>query len=311
MIDRPRGVLRAALKGGAERALVWSGAARVQRRRMSGRVLVLAYHNVVPDDAAHVGDLANHLPLSSFAAQLAQLRRTHDVIPLSEAFTKPRVCSIRPRAVITFDDAYRGSVVHGLVELVRQQLPATFFVAPSFIGGGSFWWDALAQREGGLDPELRERALTTLRGEDATVRAWATRHGYLIARPTADACGCTEEELAHAASTPGITLGAHTWAHPNLVQLSPHERAAELARPLQWLRARFSNVLPWLAYPYGAFDRDVERAAATAGYEGALTVSGGFIPAEAMNRFAIPRINIPAGLSDFGFALCAAGLRPG
>ena len=41
-----------------------------------------------------------------------------------------------------------------------------------------------------------------------------------------------------------------------------------------------------------------------------LTVSGGFIPVEAMNRFAIPRINIPAGLSDLGFALCAAGLWP-
>lgn len=291
----------------AERALVWSAAARWHRRRMSGRVLVLAYHNVVPDDIERAGDLANHLPLSTFVAQLDALRRTHDVVPLADALQGPRPAGSRPQVAITFDDAYRGAIRYALPELVRRRLPATIFVAPAFLGGRSFWWDAVASR-GGLDPAFREHALTELRGQDAAVRSWAVATGHTPSALVDILCAASEDELRAAASLPGITLGSHSWSHPNLTRLGPEELTQELVQPLAWLRANATATLPCISYPYGMHNEEVRRAARAAGYEAALAISGGWLAPIPEDPFALPRVNVPPGLTLNGLVLRGAGL---
>lgn len=289
--------------------MLWSGAASLHRRTMAGRVLVLAYHNVIPDGTPPTGDLPNHLPLAQFAAQLTALRATHEIVPLTEALSPQPADARRPRAVVTFDDAYQGAVVHGVAELVRQAIPATIFVAPAFIGGGSFWWDALASPDpSGLDPAERLHALRELRGEDAAVRRWANEQGRRVVEMPSVACAASEAELLFAASQPGIDVGSHSWSHPNLTRMSSDELSVEMARPLQWLRERVPGSLPWIAYPYGLFDQTVARAAAAAGYHAGLGISGGWLTAAGHDPFALPRVNIPPGLSLPGFALRGAGL---
>jgi peptidoglycan/xylan/chitin deacetylase (PgdA/CDA1 family) len=301
---------RAAVKAALEVALVGSGFAALRRRTLAGRTLILAYHNIVADEVAQVGDLANHLPLSTFAAQMAELRETHDVVPLPDVLTPAK--GKRPRAAITFDDAYRGAIVNAVPVLVRLGLPATFFVAPAFVGGGSFWWDVLAKpKGGGLDAADRDTALNELRGEDGPVRAWAKQAGRTLTEPPPDWRVATEGQLVEAAAAPGITLGSHTWAHPNLTRLRPDELAREMSRPLAWLRERVPGALPWIAYPYGYFDSATERAALDAGYAGALAVSGGWMAVAVGNRFALPRLNIPRGLSRRGFTLRGADVLAG
>jgi peptidoglycan/xylan/chitin deacetylase (PgdA/CDA1 family) len=123
----------------------------------------------------------------------------------------------RPRVAITFDDAYRGAVTIGVAELVRRGLPATLFVAPAFIGGRSFWWDALGESfTGGLPESVRRAALEGCQGIDSTVRRWAQEHFIPVHDLPTDACAASEEELLAASRAPRITLGAHTWSHPNL-----------------------------------------------------------------------------------------------
>ena len=299
---------RVAFKGAAERALIWSGVAGLHRRRMSGRVLVLAYHNIVPDGMPPGGDRANHLPLSMFVEQLSLLRETHDVVPLADTMAPSPDKAGRPRAAITFDDAYRGAVRYGVAELVRQGLPATIFVAPACLGQRTFWWDALATTDSGLSAEVRTRALDELRGEHSAVMEWARGTNAPVAEMAGDMRSATEEELIEAASHPGITLGSHTWSHPNLTRLSTDEMAAELAKPLAWLRDRVRNPLPWLAYPYGAFDDAVTRGCGLAGYAAGLAISGGWFARAPRYPFALPRVNIPPGVSRRGFAIRAAGL---
>src|SRR6185503_1881953 len=117
-----------------------------------------------------------------FRDQLDALQQTHDVVPLRDVLNEaPR--RGRPRVAITFDDAYLGAVRHAPAELSARGMPATIFVAPAFLGGRSFWWDALADPRGGLDPGLRERALGDLRGEDAAIRAWARGRGFVETEP--------------------------------------------------------------------------------------------------------------------------------
>lgn len=304
------GGLRTLLKRSVEAALCRGGATRAARLRRRGGTLVLAYHNVVPRGGSCEGDRSLHLPQDDFARQLDLLRRTHDVVPLA-ALLDPPAPGARPRAVITFDDAYRGAVTAGVEELARRGLPATIFVTPGFLDGRSFWWDALAAPgRAGLAPEVRERCLGELRGIDADIRGWARGRGMPLREVPPHQAGAAEAELRAAHATEGITLGAHTWCHPNLAALAPAELEAEMVRPLAWLRERYTGTLPWLAYPYGLSTPAVEEAARRAGYEGAFRVEGGWMPrpGEPVRLHSLPRANVPAGASLASFELRTSGL---
>lgn len=303
--------LRTRVKGALERGLLLSGIPRASRRRRSGDVLVLAYHDVVPHGAAPMGDRSLHLPRSAFARQLDLLRATHDVIPLDAALARGAARASRPSVVITFDDAYRGAMTAGIEELEARGMPATVFVPPAFVGGGVFWWDALTPPgAAGLPAGVREHALTVLAGRSDAILARAADGGGGVAPdaiPPYARCA-TEAELRRAASVPGITLASHTWSHPNLAALPPEALDDELRRPLAWLRERFEGTLPVLTYPYGLASAAAERAAADAGYEAALRIDGGWLSRAPGNRYALPRLDVPAGLSPAGFRLRIAGL---
>jgi peptidoglycan/xylan/chitin deacetylase (PgdA/CDA1 family) len=271
-------------------------------------VLVLAYHDIVPDGEPATGDRSLHLAQVRFAEQLDSLARTHDVIPLDRALGGHS--GERPAAVITFDDAYRGAVTSGVAELAGRGMPATIFVATAFVNGGAFWWDALtAAGAHAPAPELRARALAECAGEDARIRSLASREHLAVASaPPEYARGASEHELSAAAAVPGITFGSHTHGHPNLSRLTGDALRAELELPLAWLRERFSNVLPIISYPYGLSSPEVERAAMRAGYTAGFRIDGGWLPRAASNAFALPRLDVPSGLSAAGFALRSSGV---
>jgi len=303
--------LRRHLKRTFEQGVLWSGIPGAMRRRHRGDVLVLAYHNIVPNGAATGGDRSLHLPQQRFAEQLDALLRTHDIIPLASALEG--YAGDRPAAVITFDDAYEGAVTVGIAELEARRLPATIFVAPSFLNGGAFWWDALTEPgASALSPALRSWALDDCAGRDADIRARAPReHGAQPSPLPTHARGAHEHDLRSAAALPGITLGSHTWSHPNLSRLDGDALERELVQPLAWLRERFSNVLAAISYPYGLASPVVERAAASAGYTAGLCIEGGWMSRAdgGANAFALPRLDVPSGLSAAGFELRAAGVR--
>ena len=297
-----------ALREAAELAIYASGARHIARWRSRGGTLVLAYHNIVPRGTPIGGDPWLQQPVDDFAAQLDALMETHDVIPLREALEPPRASPRRPRAVITFDDAYRGAVTCGVEELARRSLPATIFVAPAFLGGRSFWWDQLTRPGAELADDVREFALTTLRGDGDAICAWAGRNG-LPSRQLPDYALCaSEEELRAAIIRADLTVGSHSWSHLNLTQLGSAQLAEELTRPLAWLRSRFDVFVPFLTYPYGLSSAAVEAAAAVAGYAAAFRVTGGWIRDAGSNTFAIPRFNVPSGITSRAFALRTDGM---
>jgi len=303
--------LRGSLKHVLETALVRGRITRVVRPLVAGRGLVLAYHNIVPDGGRIAGDTSLHLPQQLFAWHLDYLVEHCRVLSLDELLAAPDAHTPRPRVAITFDDAYRGAVTAGVEELASRRLPATIFVAPAFVGGGTFWWDRLSESgAAGPPPAVRQHALTACRGLDADVVAWAAGAG-VPSRPVEPHMHvASEEELGAAVRRGGITLGSHTWSHPNLTRLaSPADVERELSAPLSWLRDRFFQAArPWLAIPYGISSTGVEQAAGRAGYSAAFRVAGGWLPRARRDPLALPRLNVPSGLSPNGFALRCAGL---
>jgi peptidoglycan/xylan/chitin deacetylase (PgdA/CDA1 family) len=303
--------IRGSAKQLVERTLNRVGAAWVGARRAGGDTLVLAYHNVVPDGhEAAVGERSLHLPQAAFAAQLDALLRTHEVVRLNRIFDAAPVK--KPRAVITFDDVYRGAMQAGVAELTARSLPATFFVSPGLLGRDSFWWDAMAAATGGeLPSSERDHALTALAGRDEAVRSWASSSEREMHPSPPHAQPVTEGELvrAVAAAGPGITLGSHGWSHVALPGVDRTDLRRELTRSLEWLRVRFrSRVIPWISYPYGLSSPEVEAEAGAAGYAGGLCISGGWIGRNGTSPFSLPRLNVPSGITLHGFRLRSCGV---
>jgi len=292
-------------KRAAETLLTTARIDRVGLRAHRWRTLVLGYHNVIPDGERACGDRSLHLDRAMFAAQLDALATTHDVIPLSAIDDEPR--SDRPRAILTFDDAYRGAMTVGLAEIEMRGMHVTVFVAPGLFGSLA-WWDRLADTgAGALSSDVRDVALRAGGRADA-VAAVAGDGNAMLPEWAAIA---SEMEVRTAARRPGVSLGAHTWTHANLAALDPRELASECARPMAWLRSVQPDVTPWFAYPYGLTSAAVARAASEAGYSGAFRIDGGWLPlaaSAASTRFNLPRLNIPAELSLAGFRLRTAGL---
>lgn len=304
--------IRDLVKSGVERALVASGVAGRRIRARATGTLILSYHNVVPRGERSAGDRSLHVDQTRFADHLDRLVETHDVVPL--ATLRPgEAPSGRPRAVVTFDDAYLGALTAGLEELARRGLPATVFVPPGLLGEEGFWWDRLASGPDGLGAVVRDHALDRLGGRHRAVLDWAVAEGMPLAELPAHARPATAEALFEAAGGGAFSLGSHTWSHVNLAAVPLDEAVGEMRRGHDWLADRRGDVdvVDWLAYPYGRSTPEVEAAAAAvAGH--AVRVEGG--AAEVGGRWVagdhgLPRVNVPAGLSPDGLSLRLAGLR--
>jgi peptidoglycan/xylan/chitin deacetylase (PgdA/CDA1 family) len=296
----------------AEVAMVGVGLPRLASTRIARSGVILAYHNVVPRGESAAGELALHLDQDQFGDQLDLLLETHDVVSLDELVTTDWSAVQRPRAVLTFDDAYEGALTAGVEELVRRGIPGTIMVAPGILGRPA-WWDRLALEGGGSLPDgVRSHCLKALRGRGEEVLAWARGEGLATQELPPHALPASEERVVEAGRRPGISLAAHTWSHPNLARLDAEECREEYRRCRRWLQERDVSYSDWLAYPYGLYSRDAAEVARTC-FLGGLRVEGGLAwrRGEATAPLGVlPRLNVPRGMSLHGVRLRLAALLP-
>jgi peptidoglycan/xylan/chitin deacetylase (PgdA/CDA1 family) len=113
--------------------------------------------------------------------------------------------------------------------------------------------------------------------------------------------------LLRALERRGIEIGSHTVAHRDMTSLSDAAMLEDLTSSRQTLERRLRHPVPWLAYPFGAYDERVARLARRAGYLLATTTRPG-ARQSARQPFALPRLRI---LDSTGVAGLAAMLAPG
>jgi peptidoglycan/xylan/chitin deacetylase (PgdA/CDA1 family) len=298
--------LRPVVKRVAESVIAAAGVDRLGRWVRRGRAVVLAYHNVVPDELAGAGDASLHLPLSVFRRQLDLICRQCQPLPLVELLTGNWVPqSGRLPLAITFDDAYRGALALALPELAERNLTATVFVAPALLGDRTLWWDALAASWAGKrEPNLRSRILETRNGRLEKARQMGSNGAAWQDMPELLRTA-TEAELTRAVTRDECSVGSHTWSHASLTSLDRAAVAEELSRSRSWLRDRYGNAyIDAVSYPYGHWSPAVEQAAQVCGYRAGLALTRGSIRAGTVTgRFRVPRMNVPAGLSEIGIRL--------
>ena len=297
--------MRRVLRTLVENLSTRSGLTRWGRYRSGDDVAIVAYHNVIPGAEGGRGDTSLHLPLDRFIRQIETLSRTHEIVDLRYIGEKSGPHPPGPRAVITFDDAYRGAVTLALPELARRGIPAVVFAAPGLLGSGSTWWDDLAEM-GRLTEDNRTRALVDLAGLGPAVRHSFMADAEPPRLPDDYAIAGRDELEQHVGG--GIAVGCHAWLHEHLPSLDGDTLDRSLRRSLEWVREWGDDGCPWLALPYGAGSPELGQHTLSLGYDGVLRISGGLWRPDG-TRALVPRINVPAGLTPRGLELRASGLR--
>jgi peptidoglycan/xylan/chitin deacetylase (PgdA/CDA1 family) len=265
--------------------------------------LILCYHNVVARGAAHDGDPGLHMPRERFTRQLRWLAAHYEILPLRELVHRVETGgTLRSTAAITFDDGYAGVFAHAAPVLESLGLPATVFVvadAPGRCGG--FWWDIVST--GG--PDARRRRLHDLRGDQAAILSEAQTP--VTARlPATHRPADWATIRAHVGKR--LDLGVHSATHRSLTTLDADDLRREIVTSRAVLH-RATGVWPeCFAFPYGLWDRRSRDAVRNAGYRAALTLDAGF-NTRPVDLWALPRLNVPAGISNAAFEAWTAGVR--
>jgi peptidoglycan/xylan/chitin deacetylase (PgdA/CDA1 family) len=312
-----RGAARAALATTTIDAALSVAAAGLERSasRTPWQLPVLTYHRV--DEPGHRPDLYPGLLSATpavFEAQMRHLAGRHRVLALEELVDlRQRAARPPDRAIaVTFDDGYRdlGEVAWPILR--RLGLPATVFVPTAFPGTGRvFWWDrlwaALAGAPAGTMALPDGRAMLSDEASRlAAFRAWRAAlkslpHDRLLAEvdrlssamggePRSSATLDWEELRALAAD--GLAVAPHSRSHPLLTRVDPATLADELAGGRADLAERLGVRSVVTAYPSGAHDDAVVRAAADAGYELAFTTERGGNDLRRADWLRLRRFNI-------------------
>lgn len=237
-------------------------------RFVGARVPILAYHRVTDNPHPALKEFA--VTPRTFRRQLDWLRRRgYTPIRLSTLYEAYRgAAKLPPRpVVITVDDGYEDLATTAGPILASLGFPATCFVVADLVGGRNEW-----DRRFG-PPSARLASWDQLRG--------------LVAA--------------------GFEIGGHSATHPRLPEVDEATLERELVASRARIEAELGMPVRWLAYPFGDFDRRVERAARTAGYDAAFGFAGGLAGASD-DLFCLARI--PVGERD-GVVGLAVKLRLG
>ncbi len=237
-------------------------------------IVILLYHRVTtlltdPQQLA--------VSPANFRAQMLFLKQHFPILRFADDWSQAQ----RPAVVITFDDGYADNLYEALPILEEVQIPATFFICTGHLGTQQeFWWDELERillRDQPYpahftlaDAQHGQRWATQTRAErqqlydqlhrlinqiDAPqraqwldqLRAWA--HLDAQGRPSHRALSVAE--LRQLASSPWVTIGAHTVTHTRLAAQSAAQQAIELQESKQMLETTLARPLTTFSYPFG------------------------------------------------------------
>ncbi len=264
------------------------------------RLLVLIYHRVLP----RPDPMYPYEPdAMTFRRQMQALAADFRVLALSEALRLQQQGRLPAQAVaVTFDDGFADNATEALPILRELGLPATFFVASGYLGGGFMFNDAVIEacrqapagpwatgttRFGDLhlnSPDSRRQAafdmIDGLKYEDAGLRRECAHQLLESARAKMPGGLMMTHEQVRGLRAAGMEIGGHTRSHPILARIDDRTAEQEIAGCRSDLADISGGPVELFAYPNGRPGRDygprdvalVRRA----GYRAAVSTAWGF-----------------------------------
>jgi peptidoglycan/xylan/chitin deacetylase (PgdA/CDA1 family) len=203
-------------------------------------VIVLGYHQFVGPGQSSRNPYVMRQDV--FQEEMKYLKDNgYHVVPLADVvrFIKHEI-GLPPNSVaITIDDGYKSAIVWAAPVLKQYGYPWTYFVYPDFITvnegkGAASWNDLLALQADGVDIECHSMT-----------------HPILTSR------------------TQKFKGSRHTLSADEYDEFLTNETAGAKAL----LEQKLGKPVPYFAYPYGAYNKQVEAKAIAAGYDAIFTVA--------------------------------------
>lgn len=283
---------------------------------------IVAYHRVLDDDPATFPFDEELISATSaaFQTQMEFVRRHFQVV----SFADLHRCALEDKPwpdralIVTFDDGYADNYSHAFPILKEKDLPATVFLATSFMESGRlFWWDLVAYcfKQTALEAvQLPEIASESLLLSDAMPRRQSINRVLLWTKRAADA---TKNEflqrlpqileveipanLGHGMhlSWPqvremaqhGIEFGAHSISHPILTNVEHEQLKLEIRGSKRAVEEHLGGEALTFCYPAGQFNAAVQDEVRSAGFRFA-TAFHEAISHSKPDHFALPRIHV-------------------
>ncbi|ABM62321.1 polysaccharide deacetylase [Halorhodospira halophila SL1] len=241
------------------------------------RLSILIYHRVRPAPDPMRPDDPD---VQRFEEQIAWLRHACHVWPLKEAIRHLYAGTLpRGSVAITFDDGYADNHDYALPVLLRQGVPATFFIATGFLNGGRMFNDTLMEAFANTEQlavELPELGLPHLPLDGVEARCQASRQvtkgiKHLppperaasvelildrLGRPDCGQSPMMTDAQVKALYEQGMEIGAHTVTHPILRTLDEASARDELAQSRDYLQTLLGAPVGLFAYPNGKPGQD-------------------------------------------------------
>ncbi|MDD4294595.1 MAG: polysaccharide deacetylase family protein [Candidatus Omnitrophica bacterium] len=217
-------------------------------------VPILAYHALAPIDKWPTPVVS----LESFKKQMDYIKEHgYKVISLDEYchIIKEGRKPERRSVVITFDDGYKN-IFQGLQYLRDLDFPVTIFLP--------YWYI--------------DKSLPYPYEENPDSKA-INKTNYL-----------DYQDISGLLKTSRLSIGSHTITHLVLVHKAPGIIKNEISLSKELFESMFGIEVSTIAYPVGAFDREIQRYVKEAGYDCAVTTNRGY--SKDSDVYAIRRVKM-------------------
>lgn len=280
---------------------------------VSAKLLILMYHRVLAQSDPFLPDDIN---AEDFSVQMRLLEKSYHTFTLSEAVRRLSDHSLPPRSVVvTFDDGYRDNCDIALPILQQHGIPATFFVASGFLGGGRMWNDSVIEAirkvdRGEFDLSRLELGHHTVSDDEDRIslmqqliralkyQPMDTRE--LLVNELIAAVGKTlpddlmmEPGQVRKLSDAGMEIGGHTCSHPILSRVDLAQAEREIVSGRNDLQEITGGRISVFAYPNGRPGQDYQREHVELlrqnGFVSAVSTSWGCVTGNS-DRLQLPRI---------------------
>lgn len=280
---------------------------------------VLNYHRIGnPEHCPYDPALYSATP-DFFDEQITYFKRRFRVISLAEALHTVE-CGIKePALLITFDDGYIDNYTLAFPILRSHSVPATFFVATSFVDTNRVpWWDSIAymlRHSRTVDPAisyprplqvnlsdfrtalrrvLRAYKSPLMRDPERFLTEVSQTTGIPPIREASHPLFMTWDQVREMASS-GMDIGSHTHRHEILSALSADEQELDLRISKAAILRHIATQADTLAFPVGkreSFSAETREALRRTGYSAAFSFYGGINLPGRIDRYDIRRMPV-------------------
>jgi peptidoglycan/xylan/chitin deacetylase (PgdA/CDA1 family) len=247
-----------------------------------GSPRILYYHMVA--DTTPPFYTKTPINVSTFLSHIRYFKKRYKPVSLSEAIQNIQLGEpSEPSISLTFDDGFKECHTIIAPVLLKEGIPATFFLTNTCIDNATLMWrNKLAYIQGTVSSaHLRSIMHETCSNFPLeppyyhenlmkwSERCWNMRDKDLIADFIWETAKCPREEEFLSQYTPylsgeqiddlladGFSIGSHTHSHPDCRKLTYAELEYEIMDSMNDLSTRFHTCVDSCAYPFGLRSED-------------------------------------------------------